>query len=319
MRTVDGTLPSLPYETWKDTRETLQRFVQIVGKVRLALSPPRNHWWHVPLYVSARGLSTGAIPAPTASARMRTFDIEFDFLKHLLKIRTSENESVEFGLLGKSVKDFHEALFAEMNGLGIAVRISPRPYGIDASLRFDEDVGHAHYDPDAVKRFFLALLFADRALKDFCDGFLGKASPVHFFWHSFDLAMTRFSGRAAPRTEGLDPVSREAYSHEVISFGFWPGDERYSHPAFYSYTSPEPAGLRTTLLAPEGAFWQDTGKGSLALFPYDSVAGSASPEPDVLAFFRSAYVAGADLAHWDRSALERTSSELGIQGTSRVA
>jgi Family of unknown function (DUF5996) len=289
-------LPELRLEGWEPTKETLHLWTQIVGKVRLAAVSPQNHWWHVALYVDTRGLTTRRLRFDELD-----FDVSFDFVAHELVVRTSRGEARSFPLTdGLSVAGFHERLFALLAGFGIEVETKPEPYGIPITTPFAEDSEHASYDSEAVARFFGALRWSDWMLQEFAGWFCGKTSPVHFFWHGFDLAVTRFSGRRAPELPTADPVSREAYSHEVISFGFWAGDRAVRMPAFYSYTAPEPEGLADRSLRPEAASWQQPyGSSHLALLPYDEVRTSSDPRETLLDFLESAYEAGADAAGWD--------------------
>jgi Family of unknown function (DUF5996) len=297
-------LPALPLERWESTKETVRLWTQIVGKVRLATAPPQNHWWHVTLYVETRGLTTRRLPY-----RRGDFDISFDFVAHELVARTSRGELDSFSLAdGISVAAFYERLLELLGGLGIEVEINARPYGIPITTPFAEDTEHAAYDRNAVERFWQALRWSDGVLQEFAGWFSGKTSPVHFFWHGFDLAVTRFSGRRAPEMPNADAVTREAYSHEVISFGFWPGDEKIGLAAFYSYTAPEPAGLADEPLRPEAATWHMTGSSHLALLPYDSVRNSPDPHATLLDFLQSAYEAGAATAGWDADDLRSSSA-----------
>jgi Family of unknown function (DUF5996) len=288
--------PPLPYADWQPTKQTLHRYAQMVGKVRLTLMPPLNHWWHVTLYVSARGLTTGAMPSGD-----RTVELELDFVDHRLEARTSDGGRAGFAL-GSPCASFYEQLFAALEELGVAVEIVAEPFDLGDSVPFAEDTAERAYDAEAVERFWHVLRLTDAALDGFRSGYVGKQSPVHLFWHSFDLAHARFSGRDAPPIAGADPVTAEAYSHEVIAFGWWPGDDRQTpYPAFYSYTAPEPEGLRERPLEPASAEWHDTGHGSLAILPYDAVRAGE----DLQAFFESAYRAGAEAAGWDSSLLHR--------------
>jgi hypothetical protein len=294
--------PELPTAAWRATYETLHLWTQIVGKIRLARAPWLNHSWHVALYLTARGLTTSPIPDGT-----RTFQIDFDFIDHVLRISTSDGEARELSLAGHSVASFYAVIMAALAKLGIDVAIDEMPNELPEPIRFSEDHQHAAYDPDAVGRFFQILFNADRVFKQFRTGFLGKASPVHFFWGSFDLAVTRFSGRRAPRHPGgvphlSDDVACEAYSHEVSSAGFWPGSGAIDYPAFYSYAYPEPAGFRTAPLRPDAAFFSDT-LGEFIL-PYDAVRTAAQPDQALLEFLQSTYEAAANAAKWDRDALE---------------
>lgn len=288
-------LPEVPFEPWEPTKRTLHLWTQIVGKVRLASTAPQNHWWNATLYVDTRGLTTRRLRSPNGD-----FDVLFDFLAHELVVRTSRGGIESFALEdGLSVAAFHDRLFASLADLGIEVEIEAKPYGVPMTTPFAEDTEHASYDREAVARFWLALSWSDRTLQEFAGWFSGKTSPVHFFWHGFDLAVTRFSGKRVSGPPGADRVTREAYSHEVISFGFWPGDDKVRFPSFYSYTSPEPSGLAEKQLRPEGVRWQSVGSSHLALFPYDEVRNSVDPRETLLDFLQSAYDAGAALAGWD--------------------
>ena len=288
--------PELAWEQWKDTAATLHMWTQIVGKTRLALTPLKNHWWNVPLYVSARGLTTSAIPW-----RGGELEIEFDLHNHILELRRTDEPSVVFLLENLSVADFYAEYVETLGELGIPAKIWPMPVEIADPIRFDQDTIHASYDPDAVARFHQVLMRIDAVLKRFSTGFQGKISPVHFFWGSFDLCVTRFSGRRADGPPRPDRMQQEAYSHEVISAGWWPGNGGYGKPAFYCYAAPVPEGLAGTKI-PCGAW--DPALGEF-LLSYDDVRGSADPDATLLAFLESTYAACADAAHWDRAALER--------------
>ena len=290
--------PALPLEAWRDTCQTLHLWTQIVGKVRMELSPPVNHWWHVTLYVTPRGLTTSLIPYQGG-----TFEVTFDFIDHHLRILTSEGTVKVLPLIPRSVAAFYREFMACLQALGIEVTINTLPSEIRNPFRCDEDEVHASYDPVYVHRFWRILVQTDTVLQRYRSPFLGKSSPVHFFWGSFDLALTVFSGRGAPERQGADRITQEAYSHEEISCGFWPGDERFPTPAFYSYTYPEPPGLGTTSILPAAAFYsQELGEFFLR---YDDVRSASSPEQALLEFFQSTYEAGATLGQWDREALER--------------
>jgi hypothetical protein len=291
--------PALPLDDWRATKETLHRYAQIVGKVRMSLVPFRNHWWHVTLYVSTRGLTTGPMPYRGSSV-----EIELDFVDHTVHVRTSEGRAESFVLRdGLSCARFYGALFAALRRAGVEVEIRAEPFDLGDSPPFPEDTEHESYDTEAVARWWQILRSTDAVLARFASRFNGKSSPVHLFWHGFDLAHARYSGRRAPAMEGADPVNAEAYSHEVIAFGWWPGDDlRTPYPAFYSYTAPEPDGLRERPLQPTAAEWQDTGNGSLAVLPYDALRAEADPEQALLDFYESAYRAGAELAGWDLEA-----------------
>src|SRR5690349_2032334 len=279
--------PELPYAAWKDTRETLHLWTQVVGKVRLELTPWLNHSWHVTLYVSARGLTTSPIPDGT-----REFEIELDFIDHVLRISANDGARRQFSLAGQSVASFYASILAALADLDIHVTIDELPNELPEPVKFSEDNLHASYDSDAVRCFFRILSSADRVFKQFRTSFLGKASPVHFFWGSFDLAVTRFSGRRAPRHPGgvphlPDDVAAEAYSHEVSSAGFWPGGGAIDYPAFYSYAYPEPEGFRATKVWPDAAtFNQDLGE---FILPYDAVRTASAPDQALLAFLQSTY------------------------------
>jgi hypothetical protein len=288
-------LPELPLDDWKATKETLHLWVQIVGKVRLASTAQQNHWWNVPLYLDVRGLTTRRLHAPSGVS----FRIDFDFIAHRLVITTSGGADESFELRDElSVAEFDQSLHAALARLGVDVAIRETPFGLPSSTPFPEDRGHASYDRDAVARLWRILDWTDEVFHEFAGWYCGKTSPVHLFWHSFDLAVTRFSGRRAPALPDADAVTREAYSHEVISFGFWAGDERVPEPSYYSYTAPEPDGLRKRPLYPEQAFWGELGKSSLALLPYEVVRSAAEPKATLLAFLESAYRAGAEAGGW---------------------
>jgi hypothetical protein len=293
-------LPELPYGSWKDTLFTLHMWTQMVGKIRLSLSPLVNHWWNVPLYVNARGLTTS--PMPYGS---RTLEICFDFIDHKLLIETSDGEVRELALKPQSVADFYQLLMKTLSQLGMPVSIWTRPCELpeDATIAFEKDDVHKSYDAESAHKFWEILVWADRVLKQFRASFIGKASPVHFFWGSFDLAVTRFSGRRAPERPGADPITREAYSHEVSSAGFWPGGGDITGPAFYSYAAPEPPGFGEHKVNPSAAYYHPVLKEFLLM--YDDVRTAESPNADLLAFLQSTYEAAADLGNWDRAALER--------------
>jgi len=291
--------PALSFSDWEATCDTLHMWTQIVGKTRLALTPLENHWWNVTLYVTPRGLTTSAIPF-----RHESFDVEFDFIAHKLAIRTSEGQERNIALIPRSVADFYSEYMASLRSLGIDVSIHRKPEEFDDTTPFDEDQHHASYDVKHVESFRRILMNVDRIFKTFRSRFIGKCSPVHFFWGSFDLAVSRFSGRRAPQRDGADAMTREGYSHEVISCGFWPGDRRFKNAAFYAYTSPSPAGLDKEIIRPAAAYF-DTQLGEF-IFKYDDLRTAALPEQDLLEFCQSTYEAGAKLAGWDREALERT-------------
>ena len=288
------TLPKLHLADWQPTKDTLHLYLQIVGKVRLATTPPRNHWWHAPLYLDVRGLTTRRL-----HRHRTTFAISFDFLDHALVVRTGDGRTRSFELAGGvSVADFDTRIHATLADLGIDVDIKEQPFGLPITTPFGDDLVHASWDRDAIERFGRILDWTDSVFEEFSGWFNGKTSPVHLFWHSFDLAVSRFSGRQAPPLDA-DSVTQEAYSHEVISFGFWSGDDTIGDAAYYSYTAPEPERLRDQPLAIGD--WIQSGSGSLALLPYESVRTAGDPRTTLLAFLQSAYEAGARLAGWDTS------------------
>lgn len=293
-------LPELPYDSWKDTLTTLHMWTQIVGKIRMGLSPLVNHWWNVPLYVTARGLTTS--PMPYGS---RTLEVYFDFIDHRLLIETGEGETRELPLKPQSVADFYQALMKTLSQLGMPVGIWTRPCELppEQAIPFEKDDQHKSYDAEAANKFWRILVWADAVLKEFRAKFIGKASPVHFFWGSFDLAATRFSGRPAPPRPGADSVTREAYSHEVSSAGFWAGGNGISGPAFYSYAAPEPAGFGERKVNPPAAYYHPDLKEFVLL--YDDVRKAESPKAALMEFLQSTYDAAADLGKWDRKSLER--------------
>jgi hypothetical protein len=290
--------PALPYAEWEKTRDTLHMWTQIVGKTRMKLAPLENHWWNVPLYVTPRGLGTSSIPWGTGS-----FAIDFDLVAHQLLFHSSAGVQHCMRLYPRSVADFYAEYMAALRSLGIDVKIYKTPVEFDDLTPFDQDHHHASYDTEYVERFRRILVCCDRVFKQFRSRFLGKCSPVHFFWGSFDLAVTRFSGRRAPERDGVDPVTKEAYSHEVTSCGFWPGDRRFPHAAFYAYSAPVPPGLEKEPVRPAGAYWES--KLGEFIFKYEDARNTPSPDHAILDFCQSAYEAGAKLAHWDRASLER--------------
>ena len=293
--------PELTLAGRQDTYDTLHMWTQVVGKVRLKLAPLINHWWQVTLYVTPRGLTTSAIPYGT-----RTFAIDFDFLDDVLRIATSDGDVRTVPLRPQPVAEFYRETMAALESLGLAVKIWPVPSEVASPIRFDQDRTHAAYDPEAVRRFWRVLVQAERVLTDFRARFLGKVSPVHFFWGGFDLAVTRFSGRRAPQHGPVpnipDFVVQEAYSHEVSSLGFWLG-AGVSEPVFYAYAYPEPEGFKEAKVAPDAAFYSPDF--AEFLLPYEAVRTAASPDDALLAFAQSTYEAAADCARWDRAALER--------------
>ena len=290
--------PPLPYAEWESTLDTLHMWTQIVGKTRRELTPLVNQWWNVTLYVTPRGLTTSTIPFGHEA-----FEVQFDFIGHRLLIETSKGDDRSVELRPRSVADFYEEYTSTLRSLGIEVKIHTMPDEFDDKIPFEKDTKHASYDRQYVESFRRILLSADRVFKEFRAPFLGKCSPVQFFWGSMDLAVTRFSGRRGSLPKGADAMTREAYSHEVSSCGFWPGDRRYKQPAFYSYAMPAPAGLEKEKVRPSAAYW-DTQLGEF-LLKYDDVRAADSPEKAILDFCQSTYEAGANLAHWDRKALER--------------
>jgi hypothetical protein len=290
--------PALPFEAWRDTRETLHLWTQIVGKVRMELSPPVNHWWHVPFYVIPRGLTTSAIPYQGG-----TFVVNFDFIDHTLLILTSDGTLKTMPLIPRTVAAFYREFMACLQALGIEVTINTRPCEIQNPIPCDEDELHASYDHAYAHRFWRILMQTDTVLKRYRSFFLGKSSPVHFFWGSFDLALTLFSGRRAPERPGADQITREAYSHEVISCGFWSGNEQFNEAAFYAYSAPSPPGLEAASLRPSTAIYNPELYEFLLL--YEDVRQANSPEHVLLDFFHTTYEAGATRAHWDRESLER--------------
>jgi hypothetical protein len=290
--------PPLPLAEWSATRDTLHMWTQIVGKVRLALSPHTNHWWEVPLYVSARGLTTSPIPYT-----LGIFEVEFDFIDHVLRIVTSRGETKTMNLVPRSVARFYEEFMNHLASLGIEVKMWPMPAEVPNPIRFDRDTAHDSYDPQYANRFWRILATTDTIFKEFRARFIGKASPVHFFWGSFDMAATRFSGRRAPERPGADAMTREAYSHEVSSVGWWPGNGGFDAPMFYAYAVPEPPGFRESTVRPADAFYN--AQISEFLLPYDAVRAANDPAAALLEFAQSTYEAAADLGNWDRAALER--------------
>jgi hypothetical protein len=293
-------LPELPLDAWEETKTTLHLWSQIVGKVRMASTAPRNHWWNVTLYVDVRGLTTHRLHAPGEVV----FQIDFDFLDHRLVARTNRGGQGSFRLHdGLSVAGFDRRLHQLLAQLGVDVPIREDPYGVPMTTPFPHDTEHAAYDPEYVRRFWQVLDWVDTVLEEFSGWYCGKQSPVHLFWHSLDLAVSRFSGRRAPIRDGADAVTREAYSHEVISFGFWAGDHNVREPAFYSYTAPEPPGLSDLPLQPAAAAWLQAPTGSMALLGYDQVREAEDPRITLLAFLQSAYDAGVRSAGWDREEL----------------
>ncbi len=307
--------PTLPLAEWQDTYATLHMWTQVVGKIRLAQTPLINHWWNVPLYVTTRGLTTSPMPYEN-----RTFEIDFDFIDHQLLIKLDDGAMASLPLRPRSVADFYREVMETLASLGLHVKIWPVPVEVQDPVPFEQDHKNASYDGEYANRFWRILVRADEVFTEFRSRFIGKCSPVNFYWGSFDLAVTRFSGRRAPEREGADVITREAYSHEVISHGFWPGiraagpversetDGMIHAPAFYSYTAPEPPGLNEAPVRPQQGFYSAGMKEFILL--YDDVRNAAAPENALLDFMQSTYEAGADLAHWDRASLERKSETL---------
>jgi Family of unknown function (DUF5996) len=290
--------PRLPLDSWKETYATLHMWTQIVGKVRLNLTPVVNHWWNVPLYVTARGLTTSRMPYGN-----RSFELRFDFQRHQLVLETSDGLLKTLTLAARSVADFYQEFMSLLRSAGIEVKIWRMPVEIPNPIPFDQDQGHASYDPKAVETFWRILLSVDSVFNEFRSGFIGKSSPVHFFWGSFDLAVTRFSGRRAPDRPGADAMTREAYSHEVSSVGFWPGGGDVKDAVFYSYAVPEPQGFKEARVRPAAAsYTKELGE---FLLMYNDVRSNASPSAVLLDFCQSTYEAAASLGNWDREALER--------------
>ncbi|PYS29412.1 MAG: hypothetical protein DMF75_17320 [Acidobacteria bacterium] len=293
----NNTWPSLVLGEWQDTLATLHMWTQIVGKIRLKLTPLVNHWWNAPLYVSARGMTTSPM-----TYEDRIFEIEFDFIDHQLRVECSDGALTTLSLRPQSVADFYQELMTALHDLEIDVKIWPMPVEIPNPIRFDQDHTHKSYDAEYVNRFWHALVNIDEVFKEFRARFIGKVSPVHFWWGSFDHAVTRFSGRPAPPREGADKMTQEAYSHEVISHGFWLGGNGVEA-MFYAYSAPEPAGFSESRIKPAEAFYSQDMKEFF--LPYDAVRQSALPEANLMDFLQSTYEAGANLAKWDRKALER--------------
>ncbi len=290
--------PELNWSEWQTTADTLHMWTQIVGKTRLALAPLQAHWWNVPLYVSARGLSTSAMPYGR-----ELLEVEFDFVSHDLLFRLSSGASLRLPLRAQPVADFFAEYQRALAVLRVSVHIHPTPVEVTAPIPFDKDREHTSYDPEYAHRFWRILVQADQIFQQFSSAFTGKISPVHFFWGSFDLAVTRFSGRRAPPREGADPITREAYSHEVISAGFWPGNGGFGEAAFYCYAAPAPLGLDAEPIEPAAGTY-NSALGEF-IFKYEDLRAEASPDEALLAFLQSSYAAAAKLAKWDRDSLER--------------
>ena len=291
--------PPLPLDAWRPTCATLHMWMQVVGKVCLALTPPANHFWNIAFRVTARGLAT-----PTLHAGTRALTLSFDFIDHRLAIQCSDGAAESIALEPMTVADFHAAVMRSLGRLGVDVRIWTMPVEVQNPIRFEVDTEHAQYDPAWANAFWRALVSMQPAFEQFRCRFIGKCSPVHFFWGSCDLAVTRFSGRRAPARPGADAITREAYSHEVISHGFWPGGGAIDEPAFYAYAAPEPEGFRSAAVRPPSAFYSM--ELSEFILPYEAVRASSSPDAVLTAFLESTYDAAANLAGWNRSALERS-------------
>ncbi|MFF3248683.1 DUF5996 family protein [Streptomyces sp. NPDC002870] len=290
--------PPIPLTEWQDTKETLHRFAQVVGKIRLAASARRNHWWNVPFHLTGRGITTRPMGQVDGNP---VFTIDFDFVNHQLVVATLDGRAISLPLEGQSVASFHDNALDALAQLGVRARIAiPRPYDLpDAGRPFAEDTEHAAYDPVMANRYWQVLSQVALVLEEFAAGFSGKASPVHHFWHTFDIAHSRFSGRHIHQPPQVDPVTREAYSRELISFGFWFGDDTFAEPAFYSYTAPEPPALTGEPLKPATAHWVSRDDTHLAVLPYDAARAESDPRAAVLAFYESAYQAGSRRAGWD--------------------
>jgi len=298
VRTAQKPWPALPLKEWKDTYDTLHMWMQIVGKVRMELSAPQNHWWHVPFYVTARGLTTSSIPCEDG-----IFDMEFDFVEHNLVLRKSDGALRKLELKPRAVADFLPEFMAMLHSAGIECTIWEKPVEVPDPIPFPKDRVHASYVPEQAHRFWQVLVALEPVFQQFRSRWLGKSSPVHFFWGSFDLAHTRFSGEKAPPRPGADTMTQEAYSHEESSVGWWPGGGAVDGPAFYAYTVPEPAGLKDARVKPEKASYHPELKEFVLM--YDDVRTSDSPADTLLDFLQSTYEAGANLGGWDRKALER--------------
>jgi hypothetical protein len=299
MSTIETRWPALPFADWKDTYATLHMWTQIVGKVRLALSPPINHFWGCTLYVSSRGLTASPIPYVKGA-----FEVQFDFISHKLEITTSAGETRSFRLMPRTVAEFYAEFMAALESLGIRVKVWSMPVEVPRPVRFTLDESHRFYDPEYAHRFWQVLVSADAVMREFRARFIGKCSPVHFFWGSFDLAVTRFSGRRAPERPDADVITKEAYSHEVISVGFWPGDgEIIRDAAFYAYAAPEPVGFNVQTVFPGKAFYSK--EKSEFFLMYEDARQSADPAKALLDFCQSTYEAGATTGKWDRKNLER--------------
>jgi len=297
-RTTPDVLPALPFDSWKDTLATLHMWTQVVGKMRLKLCPLVNHFWNVTFYLTARGMTTGPMPYESGTVEMR-----FDFINHKLLIETEQGRTAEIALEPQSVAEFYTKFMAAIANLGVTAKIWTIPCEVPDPTPFEQDQAHASYDPEAVNKFWRITVWVDQVFQEFRAEFIGKVSPVHFFWGSFDLAVTRFSGRPAPERPGADPITREAYSHEVSSAGFWPGGGDIRGPAFYSYAAPEPPEYSTQPVRPAAAFYHPQLKEFLLM--YDDVRSAASPKKALLEFLQSTYEAAANTGKWNRRSLER--------------
>lgn len=287
-------LPAIPLTSWEPAKETLHLYLQIVGKIRLKLMPRKNHWWHATLYITARGISTGAMPYQN-----RTLEIIFDFIIHVLEIRTCEGKTRQIPLQeGLTVAEFYRQVFDALKELDIEVKILAKPYDVKSKILFAEDKEHHHYHPEQVQKFWQVLTWVDQVLKEFSGRFYGKTCPVQIYWHHFDLTVTRFSGKKAPIKPEASIVEKDAYSHEVISFGFWAGDDTVREPAFYSYTSPLPSGIEQELLKPSSAAWVDSNGSPMAFLSYENLLKEPDAHEALLNFLESAYLAGAKRANW---------------------
>jgi hypothetical protein len=294
----DASWPELQSENWRDTYATLHMWTQIAGKICLALTPRTNHFWNITMQVTSRGLATPLMPY-----RDRAFTMTFDFIAHQLLIQSSNGATETISLEPRTVADFYPLVMSTLRQMDIDVRIWPMPVEVPNPIRFETDVTHRSYDPETANALWRILVSSKRVFEKFRADFIGKCSPVHFFWGSFDLAVTRFSGRRAPERPGADAVTRESYSHEVISHGFWPGGGAVPQPAFYAYAAPEPAGFKTAAIQPAAAFYSTDF--SDFILPYEAVRNAASPDADLTSFLSTTYSAAADLAQWNRAELER--------------
>jgi Family of unknown function (DUF5996) len=301
MKNLEEQWPALDWLQWQSCGDTLHMLTQIVGKTRLALTPMQNHWWNVPLYLTARGLSTSVMPLP----RGDRLEIEFDLRAHRVTFRHSAGRTEFLPLASQTVADFYSAYGQILQTLGVQITINAMPVEVTNGIRFDQDTVHRDYEPDAAQRFWQILSQADRLLKKFSTRFYGKISPVHFFWGSFDLAVTRFNGRRAPPRPGADAIQAEAYSHECISAGFWPGNGGYGRAAFYAYAAPVPTGLAEAVIAGPGSFNKALGE---FILDYDALRAAADPDAVLLDFLQGTYAACADASGWDRVNLDRSNS-----------